>query len=188
MATVDARQPFWDAGVGLVIRVAVTGSECTGKTTLAEALATHYGTVWVPEFARQFVIGKSAAPEYENVDAIARGQIALEDERAGEASHILIKDADLFSTIVYSHHYYGDCPHWIELAFDKRAADLYLLADIDVPWVPDGEQRDRGDRREEMHELFRSALIDRRLKFAGIRGSHGERLDAAVSVIDRLIR
>ncbi len=170
-----------------MIRVAVVGTECTGKTTLATALATHYETVWVPEFARQFVIDKGAAPELEDVDAIARGQIAGEDEKAGEASRLLIQDTDLFSTLLYARHYYGDCPQWIEDALDKRAADLYLLADIDIPWVPDGGQRDRGDRREEMHELFRCALIDRNLTFDEIRGSRGERLDMAVSVIDRLI-
>jgi NadR type nicotinamide-nucleotide adenylyltransferase len=169
-----------------VIRVAVVGSECTGKTTLATALATHYETVWVPEFARQFVIDKGAPPELEDVDAIARGQIAGEDEKAGEASRLLIKDTDLFSTVLYARHYYGDCPQWIEDALDKRAADLYLLTDIDIRWVPDGEQRDRGERREEMHELFRSALVDHRLTFAEIRGSRGERLEAAVSLIDRL--
>ncbi len=187
MATVDARQSFWVAGVGLVIRVVVTGSECTGKTTLAGALAAHYETVWAPEFARQFVIDKGAAPDYEDVEAIARGQIALEDRRAGKASRLLVQDTDLLSTVLFSRHYYGDCPHWIEEAFEKRAADLYLLAGIDIPWLPDREQRDRGDRREEMHELFRCALIDRPLTFAEIRGSRGERLDTAVSVIDRLI-
>ena len=170
-----------------MIRVAVVGSECSGKTTLAAALAAHYQTTWVPEFARQFVMDKGAAPDYEDVEAIARGQIALEDEKADEASRLLIDDTDLFSTVLYSRHYYGDCPQWIEAALEKRAADLYLLADIDIPWVPDGEQRDRGDRREELHELFRGALVERRLTFTKIRGSHGERLDAAVSVIDRLI-
>ena len=170
-----------------MIRVAVVGSECTGKTTLAAALAAHYQTAWVPEFARQFVIDKGAAPDYEDVEAIARGQIALEDEKADEASRLLIKDTDLLSTLLYSRHYYGDCPQWIEGALEKRAADLYLLADIDIPWVPDGEQRDRGERREEMHELFRCALDDRRLTFNQIRGSHGERLEAAVSLIDRLV-
>jgi len=170
-----------------VIRIVVTGSECSGKTTLARALAEHYEAVWVPEFARQFVIDKGAAPEYEDVEAIARGQIALEDERADEASRLLIKDTDLLSTLLYSRHYYGDCPQWIEGALEKRAADLYLLADIDIPWVPDGEQRDRGERREEMHELFRSALVDRRLTFAEIRGSRGERWEAAVSWIEPVI-
>ncbi len=170
-----------------VPRVVVSGSECTGKTTSAKALAEHYKTVWVPEFARRFVIDKGAPPGYEDVEAIARGQIALEDERAQEASRLLIQDTDLLSTIIYSRHYYGDCPPWIEVAFEKRTADLYLLADIDIPWEPDGEQRDRGHRREEMHELFRCALGDHSLRVVEIRGSYGERLAAAVSVIDRLI-
>ena len=170
-----------------MIRVVVTGSECTGKTTLAEAIATRYETVWVSEFARQFVIEKGAAPGYEDVETIARGQIALEDEKTTEASGLLIQDTDLLSTVVYRRQQYGDCPGWIEEAFAKRAADLYLLAGIDVPWVPDGKQRDRGDRREEMHELFRSALLHRRLSFAEIRGPHDERLAAAVSAIDPLM-
>ena len=46
-----------------MIRVVVTGSECTGKTTLATELAQHYDTVWVPEFLRQFVEEKGAAPD-----------------------------------------------------------------------------------------------------------------------------
>jgi nicotinamide riboside kinase len=170
-----------------VIRVVVTGSECTGKTTIAKALAAHYETVCMPEFVRQFVVDKGAVPEYEDVEAIARGQIAIEDERADDTSRVCIQDTDLLSTIVYSHHYYDDCVDWIEVAFEKRAADLYLLTDIDIRWVPDGEHRDRGHRREEMHELFRRALINRRLAFAEIRGSRGARLEAAVSVTDRAI-
>ena len=169
-----------------MIRVVVTGSECTGKTTLAKALAAHYQTAWVPEFARRFVIDKGAPPGHLDVEAMARGQIALEDERAHQTSRLLIQDTDLLSTVLYSRHYYGNCPDWVEVVLEKRTADLYLLADIDVPWVPDDGQRDRADRREEMHELFRGALVDRGLSFAEIRGSHDERMENAVSVIGRL--
>lgn len=167
------------------MRVVVTGSECTGKTTLAEALAAHYETSCVPEFARQFVTDKGAAPDLADVGAIARGQIAAEDEAVNQGGTLSIQDTDLLSTILYSHHYYGDCPAWIEGTFEKRAADLYLLADIDVAWVPDGDQRDRGDRREEMHALFERALLDYGLPFAVIRGSFDERLEAARSEIER---
>jgi len=167
-----------------MIRVVVTGSECTGKTTLARALAEHYRTVWVPEYVRQYVEEKGSAPEYRDVEAIAHGQIALEDSLARKASKLLIQDCDLLSTIVYSRHYYGDCPPWIEQALVDRQPDLYLLADIDVPWVPDGDQRDRGDRREEMQDLFREALAARDLKFIEIRGSREHRLKQAISAIE----
>ena len=173
-----------------MIRVVVTGSECTGKTTLAVALAEAYQTGWVPEFVRRFVEERGAAPTYADVDAIARGQITLEDERAAAASAapVLIHDTDLLSTIVYSHHYHGDCPVWIEDALRRRAPDLYLLADIEVPWVADGGQRDRGDRREEMQALFRDALRSRGLAFADVRGAPDERLAMAMSLIDEIPR
>ena len=170
-----------------MIRVVVTGSECTGKTTLAMALAEHYGTVCSPEYARQFVLNKGSAPDSRDVRAIARGQIEREDELTARASRLLVQDTDLLSTVVYSRHYYGDCPPWIDEALQERAADLYLLADIDVPWVPDGDQRDRDDRREEMQERFRRALIERQLDFVEVSGSETQRLQDSVSVIDRLL-
>lgn len=171
-----------------MIRVVVTGSECTGKTTLAKALANHYQTVWVPEYVRIWVEEQGRAPQYQDVEAIAHGQIALEDSMAAETSRVLIQDCDLLSTLVYSRHYYGDCPLWIGQALLNRRPDLYLLADIDVPWVPDGDQRDRGDRREEMQGLFRQALKNRELEFLELQGSPEQRLSLAALDIDRLLQ
>jgi NadR type nicotinamide-nucleotide adenylyltransferase len=171
-----------------VIRVVVTGSECTGKTTLASALAEHFDTLWVPEFVRRFVEEKGAAPEFADVEAIARGQMALEDRIASEASGLLIQDTDLLSTVIYSRHYYGDCPAWIENELRARAGDLYLLAGIDVPWAPDGDQRDRGDRRDEMQQLFRTALVERGNRWVEVTGPPEQRLDTATAAIDDLIR
>jgi NadR type nicotinamide-nucleotide adenylyltransferase len=170
-----------------MIRVVVTGSECTGKTTLARSLGEHYRVPVVPEYARRFVAAKGGAPAPRDVAAIARGQLALEDSTAAAADLLLIQDTDLLSTVVYGRHYFKQCPRWIEEALGRRGADLYLLADIDVPWVPDGDQRDRGDRREEMHDLFRRALLERNLPFVSVRGSRAERLRLAVAAIDRLL-
>lgn len=182
-----------------MIRVVVTGSECTGKTTLAAALAEELGVPWVPEYAREYVAGLAAPPTHADVEAIARGQIAAERRaedrganRIGVAASqgvaidrpLLLQDTDLLSTVVYSHHYYGDCPDWIEAELARRYGDLYLLAEIDVPWVPDGAQRDRGDRRGEMQALFRNALSDRRLPFVEIRGDLPARIAASVAAIE----
>ena len=170
-----------------MIRVVVTGSECTGKTTLASALAEHFDTVWVPEFVRMFVEEKGAAPELADVEAIARGQMALEDQIAPEASGLLIQDTDLLSTVIYSRHYYGDWPAWIEDELRTRAGDLYLLAGIDVPWGPDGDQRDRGDRRTEMQELFRAALSERGYRWVAVSGPPAQRIETAISAIEDLL-
>lgn len=180
------------AAAGVVMRVVVTGSECTGKTTLAAALAEHYQTTAVGEFARQLVLEKGALPRRRDVDAIASGQIAAEIAAenvaaAGDAS-MLILDTDLLSTVVYARHYYGDCPAWIEDTLARRGADLYLLAGIDVPWVADGEQRDRAGRREEMQQLFRDALIARSARFVEVSGPPDDRLDAAIAAITAAAR
>ena len=167
-------------------RVVVTGSECTGKTTLAWALAEHFGVPWVCEYARQFVVDQGRPPERGDVDAIARGQIELEDTLAASAPSLLIQDTDLLSTVVFSRHYYGDCPAWVETALAARAPDLYLLAGTDVPWVADGDQRDRGQRREEMQDLFRQALTERGWSFLEVAGSSEARLELASSAVARV--
>ncbi len=139
------------------LRVVVTGSECTGKTTLARRLATRFDAPFVPEFCRgyQDVLGKPL--DARDVEPIARGQIAEADAAENETTRLLILDTDLVSTVVYARHYYGSCPAWAEEAARSRRADLYLLCAPDLPWKADG-QRDRGDRREEMHGLFAAAL------------------------------
>jgi cytidylate kinase len=109
-------------------RVVVTGSECTGKTTLARELATHFGTSWSPEYAREYAIGTGSPLTLADVDAIARGQIAGEEEAVRRATRLVVHDTDLLSTVVYSRHYYGRCPEWVERAARDRRADLYLLA------------------------------------------------------------
>ena len=117
---------------------------------------------------------------------IARGQMAVED-RAAEGDHdLLIQDTDLLSTVVYSRHYYGGCPRWIEVELGRRVPDLYVLAGIDVPWKPDGDQRDRGHLREQMQALFHDELVRRALRFVSVEGSLARRLATASAAIEEL--
>ena len=53
-------------------RVCLIGPECTGKTTLAQRLASHYATVWVPEFAREYAERVRRELKHDDVDPIAR--------------------------------------------------------------------------------------------------------------------
>lgn len=174
-----------------MIRVVVTGSECTGKTTLARALAAHYGTTWSPEYARTFVEKKGAPPVAADVDTIARGQMHGEDRAATRAAAdgggLVVLDTDLFSTLVYARHYYGSVPVWIEDAARERRGALYLLADIDVPWEADGLQRDRPGERELLQALFRSTLSAHGLPLIELRGPADRRLVEAIAAVDALL-
>ena len=138
--------------------VVVTGSECTGKTTLARELAARFEAPCSQEFAREYVNRKNALLDVRDVEPIARGQVAAEEEAVARADEIAVKDTDLVSTVVYARHYYGSCPAWVEREAAARLGDLYLLLHPDVPWVADGLQRDRPADRDLLHCLFQQRL------------------------------
>jgi NadR type nicotinamide-nucleotide adenylyltransferase len=171
-----------------VLVVVVTGSESTGKTTLAGDLARHYGTTWVPEFARAYADEQEAIGHQLNagdVEPIARGHIAWADAAISQARELVILDQDLVSTVVYARHYYGSCPLWIEQAALERRGDLYLLCDTGVPWVPD-PRRDRPHLREQVHVMFETTLLALGARYVTIRGPWEARRTAAISAVDAL--
>ena len=169
--------------------VAVTGSESTGKTTLAGDLARHFGTLWVPEYARVYADEKAARSgpplDARDVEPIARGQIAAEDRGLAAAGGLLILDTDLVSTTIYARHYYDSRLPWIDAAASARRADLYLLCDIDVPWIAD-TVRDRPEARAHMHMLFVNALEALGARYTTIRGPWGERFQRAIDAVSAI--
>lgn len=168
-------------------RIVLTGSESTGKTTLAAQLAAHYHVEFVPEFVRQYAASTGKPVVMSDHGAIARGQMALENEYAARASTLLFQDADLLSTVAYYTHYSGGCPQWIQDEALKRQPALYILAHIDTPWVADGI-RDRGDRREEMHQVFIDTLKRFNAPYTELNGLNDERLQNAIRIVDAYIK
>jgi NadR type nicotinamide-nucleotide adenylyltransferase len=168
------------------LRVVVTGSESTAKTTLAEQLARHYRAELVPEFVRGYAEARHGVVEFSDHGPIARGQMALEDAAIARGNPLVVQDTDLLSTVVYCEHYFGKYPAWIAEAARERAPDLYLLCEIDVPWVADGV-RDRGHMREQVQQLFRAAVYHSGAPVAVITGDRSERFARATEAIDALL-
>lgn len=170
-----------------IVTIVVTGSECTGKTTLAAWLATSLGAPLSAEYARRYVDERQASLSAADVEPIARGQVAGEDAALRAAKRVVVKDTDLVSTVVYSRHYYGDCPAWIETAARDRLGDLYLLLHPDVPWVADGLQRDRPGERMLLHGLFENALIRTGASYVDVRGEWETRYAQAERAVRSLL-
>lgn len=164
-------------------RVCLTGCESTGKTELARRLAAHFSAPWVPEFSRDYAQMMARPLSYMDVTPIGRGQLDLESRVAADARHLLILDTDLLSTVVYSRHHFGVAPEWIERNALSRRADLYLLLDVDVPWVADAV-RDGGDARRQLHRDFRRVLEEYEAEYVVIAGSWEERFGRAVEAIE----
>jgi NadR type nicotinamide-nucleotide adenylyltransferase len=174
-----------------IIKVVVFGPESTGKTTLSNQLARHYNTVWVAEYAREYLQNKwnNERKTCENSDLlpIAIGQMKLENELVKKADKVLICDTDLLETKVYSEEYYGG---FVDPILDEAAKentyDLYLLTSIDTPWEAD-DLRDRPEQRKEMFTAFENALKKYNRPYILLKGGKQIRLKTAIKVIDTLL-
>ncbi len=169
-----------------ITRIVITGSESTGKTTLARELAAHFGSLWVAEQSRTYAERVKRELTAEDVSPIASEQIAAEDAALAEAIRRNIKwvflDTDLVSTVVYARHYYGSCPAWIEAEARARLGSLYLLCDADIDWTPD-TVRDRPHSRETLNAEFRTTLAEFGARVCSVRGTGDSRMTAALNCI-----
>ncbi|NKB89718.1 MAG: AAA family ATPase [Acidobacteria bacterium] len=169
-------------------RVVVTGSECTGKTTLARDVARHFDAPWSEEAVRSFVAAEGRVPEARDVLAIARAQVEAEEHAVDAAGALVVHDTDLLSTIVYSRHYFGACPAGVESEAADRLPSLYVLAGTDVVWAADGDQRDRPFARREIQALFRVAVIASGARRIEVAGPPHERVGQVLAAIARVRR
>jgi HTH-type transcriptional repressor of NAD biosynthesis genes len=173
-----------------LVKIVLYGPESTGKTTFAKALAAHYNTKWVPEYAREFLQEKFDRGEGEcqiqDLLPIANGQIQSENDLAFEANKVLFCDTDLLVTMVYSEIYYGEVDPILEKAALENNYSLYILTGTDVPWVAD-DLRDAPDEREEMYEFFRGILMHYDLPFITVKGNEEERMKKVVPIIDAMV-
>ena len=168
--------------------VVVTGSECTGKTTLANELAEHFAAPCSTEYVRDYLDRKGMLLDASDVESIANGQVKVEDAAIAAATGLVIKDTDLVSTVVYSRHYYAGCPAWVDDAARERLGNLYLLLHPDVPWIADGMQRDRPEQRACLHERFRDTLAGFNARVVEIAGDWDVRRTQAIATVTPLLK
>ncbi|RZK33979.1 MAG: ATPase [Hymenobacter sp.] len=166
-------------------RISVTGPESAGKSTLAAELAAHYGTVFVPEYARAYL--EANGPRYTLLDlaAIAQGQLAAEDAAAHQAAGLLLCDTDLLVIKIWAENAFGTCPAWVLADLEKPRYALTLLLAPDLPWAPD-PLREHPDPAQRWHfyNLYRAELVSRGWPFAEISGPPAERRAQAVATIE----
>jgi NadR type nicotinamide-nucleotide adenylyltransferase len=170
-----------------VIRVVLTGPECTGKSTLAIQLAAHYNTLCIPEYAREYVAGLSRPYTYEDVEHIAAMQVTQMHEYSGKARKILFLDTFLIITKVWFDVVFHRRPHWIDEELKRQHIDLYLLCDTDIPWEADPVRENGGSQREYLLELYRKELKEFGCNFHVVTGTGVDRLKNAISLVDRFI-
>ena len=163
--------------------VCLTGTESTGKTTLATALASHYGAKLVPEAARHHLApNRPYGPE--DVLAIARAQMRLEAEALAGSPRLVVCDTDLLVIQVWWQVKYGPLPEELKQALAGRSLRGYLLTRPDIPWTPD-PLRESGGERSDLHRRYQQALADGPHPYVEVGGDLERRLATARGQIDR---
>jgi nicotinamide riboside kinase len=224
-----------------ITKIVVIGPESTGKSTLCKKLAAHYNSLWVPEYAREYLEKKGTEYNYENLLDIAKGQIALEDRIAGggdqvsgigdqvsggkgqatdsvsestsnltpqtsylipynsyltlqtsnlkpQTSHLkpLFIDTDMYVMKVWCEFVFNKCHNWILNRIAERPYDLYLLCDIDLPWIED-PLREYPDKniRGKLYHFYKDLMVNQSRPWCNISGNYEERFEKAVNFIEK---
>lgn len=166
--------------------VCVFGPESTGKTTLCADLAAHFNTTWVPEYARFYLEARGGACQAADMPAIARGQAALTASKRKAARRLLFCDTDPWATELWSKALFGACDPAIPQWAGAMSADLYLLTDVDVPWVDDSV-RYLPEKRREFFAACQALLEREGLPYVVIRGDWAARRQTAIDAVATLI-
>lgn len=181
-------------------KIVVIGPESTGKSTLCEELAQRYETTWCPEFAREYLLTNGKNYDYEDLLTIAKGQLALEQEYTDtlenqsitmleNGGHLpLFIDTDMYVMKVWSEFVFGNCHRFILDEIVKREYDLYLLCNVDLPWVAD-ELREYPDidSRKKLYRIYKDLMINQAVPWIDISGPSEERLQKAIAAVDKLL-
>jgi NadR type nicotinamide-nucleotide adenylyltransferase len=179
-------------------KIVLIGPESTGKSTLCRQLAAHYNATCVDEYAREYLLKNGKDYSYENLLDIAKGQIDKEElairnwESANKSKIANLKspifiDTDMYVMKVWSEFVFDRCHHWILNRIAERKYDLYLLCNIDLPWVKD-ELREYPDlvRRQKLYCYYKDILINQNVPWVDISGDYDERLEKAIKAVDEL--
>lgn len=174
-------------------KIVVLGPESTGKSTLCEALAKHYDTEWCKEYAREYLAANGTNYTYEQLLTIAKGQLANEDEATeklliqikNHGSNKLIIDTDMYVMKVWSEYVFNNCDPFVLEQINKRTYQLYLLCDIDLPWVKD-EMREYPNEapRKELFMIYKDLLMNQKTPWAIVSGIGEDRIKQAIKIID----
>ncbi len=166
------------------IRIVITGPECTGKSTLSERLASYFDTLYVPEYAREYVTNLQRDYTYEDVVHIAETQLRqVREDHPGRK--VVFFDTWLIISKIWFKVVYGKYPVWIDTELNNGYIDLWLVCDTDIPWIADGVRENGGEMRQKLMNLYLDEIRNINGKYFIISGSGDQRFLNALKIIKK---
>ncbi|MFN8295455.1 MAG: AAA family ATPase [Chitinophagales bacterium] len=174
----DSAKPFY------VKKICLYGTESTGKSTLAERLATYYETVFVPEMARE-IIETTKKVEEKHLHQIAELHARRINDSIRKANKLLFVDTDVNITKSYSKFLFNkelNVDEWVDKA---NKFDLYLFLDKDAQYIQDGTRLNK-TQRDILNDFHKKELENRNIPYELISGNWNERLSKSIEIINRM--
>ncbi len=166
--------------------IVITGAESTGKSTLTEFLANHFGVPFIPEIAREYVENLHRKYTYEDVEIIAKKQVQQLKLAMNSTAPFIFVDTWLIVTKIWFDQVFNKEPDWLANEIRKIKIELFLVCDIDLPWVPDPVRENGGEMRKILHEKYILTIESYNFDYKIVNGKENERNLNALEWIDEL--
>lgn len=163
--------------------ICLHGPESTGKSDIASRLAAHLGGEVVEEYGREYAEARGTDFTMRDLLEIAKTHDAGVRTMLAAGIEPLVLDTDPLMTAVWADMLFGTRDPWFDTW--QGTADLYLLFDIDLPWVADGTRMFGSDEaRRRFFELSRAELERRGVPWALVSGAGEARWESVLRAIN----
>jgi NadR type nicotinamide-nucleotide adenylyltransferase len=170
----------------LITKVVLLGAPSTGKSTLAEKLAVHFDTQWMPEYGREYWEKHQVNNRLTLEDLLKIAQIHVEKEDAQvlQSNQFLFSDTNAITTYLFSLDYHGKALKALEklAKVAESRHDIVFLCDTDIPYE-DTWDRSGDVKRKEFQQKIIDDLLTRNIKYYTLTGSIEERIEQVSKVL-----
>ena len=167
------------------MKIAITGPESTGKTTLARDLAKIFDAIWIPEFAREYLLLRNGKYQFDDIEIIAREQ----EKTWKQARDIELAFFDTEFTVfkIWSEIKFSKVSPYIIESLENQDFDHYFICDPKgIEWEED-PLREHPERREEFFSLYLRVMNSNNRSYTVLTGTWEERLEKATEKVNQLL-
>ncbi|HEX7367467.1 MAG TPA: ATP-binding protein [Pelobium sp.] len=168
------------------IKIAVVGPECSGKSTLSQALAQHYQTNWVPEYSRFYCENLAQDATLQDELNMFYGQLALETAiQTVTTKNLLIYDTTILTVKIWSDEFFKETPDVVLEKLKSHPYHFYILLKNDLPWQDDPLRNFKG-RGDYFMNIWRKELSTLNACYVEVGGVEN-RTKNAINAIDKFL-
>ena len=167
----------------MCLKIAFTGPESTGKTSLSMLVSETFDGVYIPEYSRSFLEKTNGFYEEQDLVTIALGLCEALHSGLISGNHLLVSDTDMTVMKVWSQFKYGRVSPVIEQLYLEEIFDHLFLCDTDIPWEED-PLREHPESREELFALYLEMIQTKTKNFTIVKGSLEDRLNQVRQVLE----